>query len=124
MKIRHNIVTYVIPLFFVVCLLVGGVAEPSESGTAMIVTGFVILAAVAIHWLTTSLEVKDGLIAGRTGLIKKQRLSSALSKIQYCEYTHFLCFNKIRINAITGQYTFKNMSHADKFADMVNKGSM
>lgn len=124
MKIRHNIVTYIIPLLLALVCFVGGVTEPDESGKAMIVVAIIILVAVVIHWLTTSLEVKDGLITGRTGLIKKQRLSSALSKIQYCEYTHFLCFNKIRINAITGQYTFKNMSNADKFVDMVNKESV
>lgn len=42
-------------------------------------------------------------------------------KIQYCEYTSFLFFNKIRINAITGQYTYKDMCKAAVFVDYVNQ---
>ena len=115
MKIRKNIVGYIIPLFLALLCFVGGIGEKDDAGTAMVV------AWCGLNWLTTSLEVKNGLITGRTGLIKKQRLSSPVSKIQYCEYKHFLCFNTIRINAITGQYTFKNMSNASAFVDGVNR---
>lgn len=121
MKIRKNIVGYTIPLFLALVFFIGGIGEKDDAGTAMVVTALIIVAWCGLNWLTTSLEVKDGLITGRTGLIKKQRLSSPVSKIQYCEYKHFLCFNTIRINAITGQYTFKNMSNASAFVDGVNR---
>jgi hypothetical protein len=76
-------------------------------------------ALCVVEWQTTTLEVNDGLIMGRCGLIKKRTLSSPMSKIQYCEYTTFLCFNKIRINCISGQFTYKNMKGAKQFVDLV-----
>lgn len=120
MKIRKSIISYTIPFLLALVLFVGGIGERDEAGTAMVVCALLIVAWCGLNWLSTSLEVKDGLITGRTGLIKKQRLSSSLSKIQYCEYKSFLWFNTVRINAITGQYIFKNMSGASKFVDTVN----
>lgn len=123
MKIRHTIIEYAAPLFLALICFVGGIGDKSDAGVAMLVVALVIVAGCGLNWFTTSLEIKNGLITGCTGIIKKQRLSSSISKIQYCEYKHFLCFNTIRINAITGQYTFKNMGNASKFVDMVNKES-
>lgn len=120
MKIRKSAISYIIPFLLALVCFVGGIGEPDDAGTAMVVCAVVIVVWCGLNWFCTSLEVKDGLIIGRTGLIKRQKLSSPISKIQYCEYKSFLCFNTIRINAITGQYIFKNMSGASKFVDTVN----
>ena len=94
--------------------------KSSGQVTFAIILALVILGLCVLEWRTTTLEINNGLIVGHVGLIKKKTLSSPVSKIQYCEYTTFLFFNKIRLNAITGQYTFKNMSQAAKFVELVN----
>ena len=94
--------------------------KSSGQVTFAIILALVILGLCVLEWCTTTLEINNGLIVGHVGLIKKKTLSSPVSKIQYCEYTTFLFFNKIRLNAITGQYTFKNMSQAAKFVELVN----
>ena len=121
MKIRQNfILAYFLPLLIALFFFIAGISD-RETAVTFIIIGLLIVAICILEWRTTTLEMKDGLIVGHTGIIKRQRLTSPLSKIQYCEYTTFLCFNKIRINAITGQYTFKNMSNAQDFVDAINK---
>ena len=122
MKIRQNfILAYLIPLLIVFFDL-AMIPSYKSSGpvTFAIILALVILGLCVLEWRTTTLEINNGLIVGHVGLIKKKTLSSPVSKIQYCEYTTFLFFNKIRLNAITGQYTFKNMSQAAKFVELVN----
>lgn len=122
MKIRQNfILAYLIPLvivFFDLAMIPS--YKSSGQVTFAIILALVILGLCVLEWRTTTLEINNGLIVGHVGLIKKKTLSSPVSKIQYCEYTTFLFFNKIRLNAITGQYTFKNMSQAAKFVELVN----
>ncbi len=119
MKIRQNfILAYFIPLLIVFLDLI--CIPMYDSALPGIFVAVVILGICVLEWLTTTLEINNGLITGRSGLIKRKTLTSPVAKIQYCEYTTFLFFNKIRLNAITGQYTFKNMSQAAKFVELVN----
>lgn len=122
MKIRQNFVlAYFIPLIIVFFALITiPLYESASQVSSVLFIALIILGLCVLEWRTTTLEINNGLIVGHTGLIKKQTLSSPVSKIQYCEYTRFLFFNKIRLNAITGQYTFKNMSQAAKFVNLVN----
>lgn len=121
MKIRQNfILAYFLPLLIALFFFVAGITD-RETAAPFLILGLLIVAICILEWRTTTLELKDGLIVGHSGIIKRQILTSPLSKIQYCEYTTFLCFNKIRINAITGQYTYKNMGNAKEFVDAVNK---
>lgn len=102
-------------------LVIGGLTNlGDDSAIAMIIAGLIIAGLCWVDRETSTLELKDGFITGREGLIKKRKLSSSVSKIQYCEYTSFLLFNKISINAITGQYEFKNMTNARAFVDTIN----
>ena len=117
MKIRQNfILAYLIPLILAVLFVITGISGKSVGAA---IFGLIIAALCVVEWQTTTLEVNDGLIMGRCGLIKKRTLSSPMSKIQYCKYTTFLCFNKIRINCISGQFTYKNMKGAKQFVDLV-----
>lgn len=121
MKIKHSFVRYLIPGFFCIMLVIGGLTNlGDDSAIAMIIAGLIIAGLCWVDRETSTLELKDGFITGREGLIKKRKLSSSVSKIQYCEYTSFLLFNKISINAITGQYEFKNMTNARAFVDTIN----
>lgn len=125
MKIKHNLICYIIPAFFSLVLIVGGLTNwGDDSATVMVATGIVIAALCWVNRETNTLEVKDGFITGKEGFIKKRKLSSPLSKVQYCEFTEFLFFNKISINAITGQYEFKNMKNAQEFVNTVNTADM
>lgn len=118
MKIKQNfILAYLVPLLIALFCVIGGISEKSAS---VVIFGLIIVVLCLISWNTTTLEIKDGFIMGHSGLIKKRTLSSPLAKIQYCEYTTFLCFNKISINCITGQYDFKNMSKAKPFVELVH----
>lgn len=122
MKIRQNfILAYLIPLI-IVFLDLAMIPNCKSSGqiSFAVILALVILGLCVLEWRTTTLEINNGLIVGHVGLIKKKTLSSPVAKIQYCEYTTFLFFNQIRLNAITGQYTFKNMSNAAKFVELVN----
>lgn len=118
MTIHHNALSYIFPGFLVI-LLMGGIITEAEKGEFIIAAVGIIVLCI-IHHFHTSLSFKDGLIKGKVGLIKTKTLTSPVGKIQYCEFTKFLCFNQIKINAITGTYSFKNMSHAKEFVDMVN----
>ena len=97
MKIRQNfILAYLIPLLIVFFDL-AMIPSYKSSGpvTFAIILALVILGLCVLEWRTTTLEINNGLIVGHVGLIKKKTLSSPVSKIQYCEYTTFLFFNKI-----------------------------
>ena len=121
MKIRQNfILAYFLPLLIALFFFIAGISD-KETAAPFFIIGLLIVAVCILEWRTTTLELKDGLIVGHSGIIKRQTLTSPLSKIHYCEYTTFLCFNKIRINAVTGQYTYKNMRNAAQFVDTVNK---
>lgn len=131
MKIQHNRIAYLAPI--VICLLfilggIGGLISPGSQveSPALALFGLLVLVACIslccwINYKTNTLELKKGLVQGKRGWIKKITLSTAVSNISYCEYTEFLCFNKIRINALTGTYIFKNMSDAEEFVDMINE---
>lgn len=126
MKIRQNfILAYIFPLIFALLFFISGIVG-SASGQGAGILGMsifvclIIVVLCVVDYFTTTLEIKDGFLVGHTGLIKKRTLSSPLSKIQYCEYITFLCFNKININCISGQYTFKNMSKAKQFVELVH----
>ena len=70
MKIRHNIIGYIAPLFLALLCFAGGVGDKSDAGVAMLVVTLVIVAGCGLNWVTTSLEIKNGLITGWTGIIK------------------------------------------------------
>lgn len=116
MKIRHNVIHYLWPGFFAFCILLTVLA--GEIGNVFLV--LVIVLFCVLHRQSRYLALKDNIITGKTGLIKIQKMTSPVNKIQYCSYTQFLCFNKIEINAITGRYKFKNMAHAKEFVQLVN----
>jgi hypothetical protein len=48
-------------------------------------------------------------------------MSSPISKVQFCEYNGLGCFNGIRINCITGDYSYRDMVKAKEFTVYVNK---
>lgn len=131
MKIQHNRIAYLVPIVICFLFIFGGLGGLISSDTqaespALTLVGLLVLVACVsvccwINYKTNTLELKKGLVQGKRGWIKKVTLSTAVSNISYCEYTKFLCFNKIRINAITGTYIFKNMTDAEEFVDMVNE---
>ena len=118
MKIKHNAVSYIIPGPLAFMLVVGGITEwGDEAATAMVVTGVVIaLLCVGDRELNT-LSFRDGRLVGTAAF---RKVVSPAGKIQYCEYSGVLCFNKVKINCLTGHYEFKNMSHAKAFWEYVN----
>lgn len=118
MKIRHNFVAYIFPAILIV-MSIAASTDP-EIGYRSIIGALLIIGLVAINYYTVSLEIDGGVVKGRKGLIKKIVLSTPLKNISYCELTTFLIFNKIKINAITGHYEFRNMKNAKEFVDMVN----
>jgi len=120
MKIRHNPVPYIIPgVLISACLY--GVFTDADNRIGALLFALIIIALCAIHYFTRSLSFTENSVNGKTGFIKRQSLTSPLSKIQYCDYSSFLCFNTIKINAITGTYEFKNMSNAKGFVDVLNE---
>jgi len=118
MKTRHNFVAYIFPTILII-MSIAASTDP-EIGYRSIISALLILVLVAINYFTVSLEIDGGVVKGRKGLIKKTVLSTPIKNISYCELTTFLIFNKIKINAITGHYEFKNMKNAKEFVDMVN----
>ncbi len=127
MTLKHNRVHYWFPIFLIIMFTMSGLSglfTDPEFG----VLGFVgVIASVGfigllcyINYTTEYLEIDGGVVKGRKGLIKKTVLSTPIKNISYCELTTFLIFNKIKINAITGHYEFKNMKNAKEFVDMVN----
>lgn len=117
MKIKHNAVPYIIP-GLLAFILVGGITEwGDEAATAMVVCGVVVALLCVAHREVNTLAFKDGKLVGTAAF---KRVVSPADKIQYCEYSGVLCFNKVKINCLTGHYEFKNMSHAKAFCDYVN----
>lgn len=118
MKIRHNFVAYIFPTILIIMSIAA--STDHEMGYMSIISALLTLVLIAINYFTVSLEIDGGVVKGRKGLIKKTVLSTPIKNISYCELTTFLIFNKIKINAITGHYEFKNMKNAKEFVDMVN----
>lgn len=120
MKIRHTALPYVIPAILVFSCLLGVITDASRRGAVLIIV-LLIVAVCATHYFSASLSVDENMVRGRTGIIKIKTLTSPLNKIQYCEYTKVLFFNKIKVSALTGIYEFSNMSHAKEFVDYLNE---
>jgi hypothetical protein len=118
MKIKHNALPYVLPGLLALVLVVGGASEWGDTAaTVMVVCGVVVALLCVVDREVNTLAFKDGKLAGTAAF---KRIVSPADKIQYCEYSGVLCFNKIKINCLTGHYEFKNMSHAKAFCDYVN----
>ena len=118
MKIKHNAVPYIIPGLLAFILVVGGITNwGDEAATAMVVVGVVVALMCVGDREVNTLSFRDGKLVGTAAF---KRVVSPADKIQYCEYSGVLCFNKVKINCLTGHYEFKNMSHAKAFCDYVD----
>lgn len=114
MKIKPNMIHYIAPVVIALICMIATVS----TGVTSFVLGVVILVCCVIHRNYNTLELKDGMLTGTQGL---KKLSVPVAKVQYCEYTGVGVFNHLRINAVTGQYDFKYMTHAKEFASLVNE---
>lgn len=123
MKIRYNFLLFIIPDVLGVLLTLisftelGGKDKDVQYGVTMLIVGLLILFLTYCYRTTNYLELKDGILTWTSGL-KKQ--SSPVDKIQCCEYSGFWSFNKIRINLLSHDYEFKNMTNCERLAQLVN----
>lgn len=123
MRIRYNFLHFLIPDFLGVLLVLVGSIELTgkpdiQYGMTMLIIGLIFLLTTYCYRRTNYLELKDGILTWNSGW-KKQ--SSPVNKIQYCEYSGVGSFNKIRINVLSHEYEFKNMTHCEVFAQLVNE---
>lgn len=108
LTIRPNWLHYWFPGFVALCAIIGIESAP---------LGVFIIFMCVMHRKTNTVSVTRGRIEGKSGF---KTFTCPLSKVQYCEYTGVGVFNKIRINALTGQFNLKNMTQAKEFVDLVN----
>lgn len=123
MRCKHSWVNYfwrgVIIFFALIAGLFGDNGDPATNVLAVIVA-LVLAATIVIDQLTNYLEVDQNFVKGRTGLIKRQDLSSPVNRLNYCEYKTFLIWNSVKIGTGSSVFRFKNVSHGREFVDTVN----
>lgn len=121
MRIRHSLVHY-IPYCFVLFIVFGSAfVDDSEAKLPMYYSGLVILALLVIDYLTSYIEVKNGMVRAHVGLIRRQNLSTPIGNINGCEVKKFLCWNRLKITSGLTLYVFKNMKNIDGFTQAMAK---
>lgn len=90
----------------------------------MLFVAFLITAIPFLIMKTNKLILTDKRLYGRTGIIKVQKLSVPVSKIQYVNlekgiFGRILGYSDIKINAITGTYIFKKQSNAEEMQNAI-----
>lgn len=121
MRIKHSLVNYIVPAFFVLILCAGGAGDTSDAGRAMVYMGIGIVVLCLIDHLTSYIEVKNGLIKAHVGLIRRQNLSTPIGNINGCEVRKFLIWNRLKITSGLTVYVFKNMKNIDGFTQAMAK---
>ena len=111
MKTRRSLVHYIPNALIAVFLLVMGVGLIS----------LIVVIACIIDYFTVGLEFDDKLIKGKQGLIKRETLTSPLSKVHSCRFTQTLWVTVIKVNVGTDAYDFKNMVGAQQFVNALNE---
>ena len=122
MKCRHSWVHYigrgVIGVFSLTGVLGRGMA--TDTRLFYLTVFAVVTATIVIDRLTNYLTFDGHTVEGRTGLIRRKRLTSAVGRIDYCEYKRFLLWNSIKIGTGSNVFQFRNMTDGKSFVDAVN----
>ena len=124
MRIRHSLIHYLLPGLIAFVWIVEGVRRWSVSGGDMFYGGLVVILLCVVDYLSSYLEIRDGMVKARVGLIRRKSLSTPIGNINGCEVKNFLFWNRLKITSGLTVYVFKNMRALDAFSAELNRQCM
>ena len=125
MKIRHSIISYLIPgAFLIASILVAlGQDMKSENGQNILlgclIVGFIAL-STCIQTRAEYLAFDQNTVYGATGVLKKKRMTIPLSSVTACQLENKGFTNVICVQSASGTFNYKNMAHAKRFVRALN----